>query len=235
MAYILSSQDVRITQQSASIAARLGAFVIDGLIILAMYLVIASSNIFILFESASMEYTVPFFLFAPLLYPVICETTMSGQTVGKKVFHTRVVTLEGGGPKMTSFIMRWLMLPFDIIGAMGVGELCIFFTKRQQRLGDLVAGTWVVRTETYNTEHIDLSDYEVPNGFIPFFPRAKNLTPAQAALLEEVVSNYFSDEMIAAAEDLKKEVEAIVGPDTSNNTYSYFKTVLDNYRFEVAG
>lgn len=234
MAYILSSQDVRITQQSASIAARLGAFVIDGLIILAIYLVMVASDIFALLSVDSMEYLSFFIIFAPLLYPVICETTMSGQTVGKKVFHTRVVTLEGGGPKMTSFIMRWMMLPFDIIGAMGVGELCIFFTKRQQRLGDLVAGTWVVRTETYNTEHIDLSDYEVPDAFVPTYPRAKNLTPAQAALLGEVVSNYFCDEMITAAEDLKKEVEAVVGPDTSNNTYIYFKNVLDNYRFEVA-
>ena len=41
------------------------------------------------------------------------------------------------------------MLPFDIIFAMGIGELCIFFTKKQQRLGDLIAGTWVVKTEEF--------------------------------------------------------------------------------------
>lgn len=86
----------------------------------------------------------------PYLYPLLYETMASGQTIGKKLLHIRVVSLDGGGPKMTSFILRWLLLPIDLFLSAGIGPLCIFFTKHQQRLGDLVAGTWVVRTQDYD-------------------------------------------------------------------------------------
>ncbi len=91
----------------------------------------------------------------PYLYPLISETVASGQTLGKKLLHIRVVDLEGGGPKISAFILRWLILPIDVLGSAGIGPLCVFFTKHQQRLGDLVAGTWVVRTQEY--EKVDFS------------------------------------------------------------------------------
>ncbi len=91
----------------------------------------------------------------PYLYPLISETVASGQTLGKKLLHIRVVDLEGGGPKISAFILRWLILPLDVFGSAGIGPLCVFFTKHQQRLGDLVAGTWVVRTQEY--EKVDFS------------------------------------------------------------------------------
>lgn len=91
----------------------------------------------------------------PYLYPLVSETVASGQTLGKKLLHVRVVDLEGGGPKISAFILRWLILPLDVLGSAGIGPLCVFFTKHQQRLGDLVAGTWVVRTQEY--EKVDFS------------------------------------------------------------------------------
>lgn len=155
MSFFLSSQGVRIKQDPASFAARLGAFVVDMFVMMAMYFVLVKLN-----ESNLLAYLNEHFVgymlwLMPLLYPLVCETSFSGQTLGKKILKIRVVTLDGGGPKITSLILRWLMLPFDIVMAMGIGELCIFFTKRQQRLGDIVAGTWVVRTMEYKKELLD--------------------------------------------------------------------------------
>ncbi len=98
----------------------------------------------------------------PYLYPLISETVASGQTLGKKLLHIRVVDLEGGGPKISAFILRWLILPLDVFGSAGIGPLCVFFTKHQQRLGDLVAGTWVVRTQEY--EKVDFSSLVAEEG-----------------------------------------------------------------------
>lgn len=232
MPYILSSQDVRITQDSASIAARLGALLIDLIIIAAMYFVLIRIGLIDLCSAFNLERLLIIILMLPLAYPVVTETMMGGQTVGKRFLHMRVVTLEGGGPKLTAFIMRWLMLPFDLFFAMGIGQLCVFFTKRQQRLGDLVAGTWVVRTKTYDTDSANLLPYANPQGYVPTYPRAKNLTARQAALLQEVSDNYIEDGVIDAADDYKKRIEAIVGPDLHNSTSEYFKQVLHDYYYE---
>jgi len=234
MAFILSSQDVRITQQSASIAARLGAVAIDTAIIFAMIYALEKAKVFELYDDDSTWVIAFLCTILPFMYPLFCEVLMSGQTIGKKVFHTRVVTIEGGGPKLTSFILRWMMLPFDIIGAMGIGELCVFFTKRQQRLGDIIAGTWVVRTKTYTTEHLSLSNYEVPEGFVQSYPRAKNLSPKQASLIAEVLEHYNAEEVSFASYDFVKEVEKVVGEAHEKDNYEFLSTVLDNYRYESA-
>ena len=149
MQYILSSQGIRIEQEPASFAARLLAFAIDFLLMVVAVILLynmVDAGMFA-FMNSELAYFLAFFL--PYLYPLVYETMASGQTIGKKLLNIRVVTLDGGGPKMTSFILRWLMLPIDVFGSMGIGPLCVFFTKHQQRLGDLVSGTWVVRTREY--------------------------------------------------------------------------------------
>lgn len=156
MQYILSSQGIRIQQEPASFAARLAAFIIDFMLMsfscLVLYLIALSAN---LFDATNSLLVVFLIFFVPYLYPLVFETMGSGQTLGKKVLHIRVVDLEGGGPKISAFILRWLILPLDVFGSAGIGPLCVFFTKHQQRLGDLVAGTWVVRTQEY--EKVDFS------------------------------------------------------------------------------
>ena len=158
MQYILSSQGIRIHQEPASFAARLAAFSID-------FMLMGSAWLFLLlilkegaFEGINGALVITLVILIPYLYPLISETVASGQTLGKKLLHIRVVDLEGGGPKISAFILRWLILPLDVFGSAGIGSLCVFFTKHQQRLGDLVAGTWVVRTQEY--EKVDFSSLE---------------------------------------------------------------------------
>ena len=162
MQYILSSQGIRIHQEPASFAARLAAFSIDF-----MLMGIAWSVLFVTYGAGLLSgmnnvMAIILVILIPYLYPLISETVASGQTLGKKLLHIRVVDLEGGGPKISAFILRWLILPLDVFGSAGIGPLCVFFTKHQQRLGDLVAGTWVVRTQEY--EKVDFSSLVAEEG-----------------------------------------------------------------------
>ena len=162
MQYILSSQGIRIHQEPASFAARLAAFSIDfmlmGIAWLFLLLMLKEGA----FEGINGALVITLVILIPYLYPLISETVASGQTLGKKLLHIRVVDLEGGGPKISAFILRWLILPLDVFGSAGIGPLCVFFTKHQQRLGDLVAGTWVVRTQEY--EKVDFSSLVAEEG-----------------------------------------------------------------------
>ena len=162
MQYILSSQGIRIHQEPASFAARLAAFSIDFMLMGIVWSVLFATYGAGLLSGMNNVMAIILVILIPYLYPLISETVASGQTLGKKLLHIRVVDLEGGGPKISAFILRWLILPLDVFGSAGIGPLCVFFTKHQQRLGDLVAGTWVVRTQEY--EKVDFSSLVAEEG-----------------------------------------------------------------------
>jgi uncharacterized RDD family membrane protein YckC len=79
-------------------------------------------------------------------YDVAFEALASGRTPGKRAAGLRVVRL-GGEPVgfMASAIRNLLRLVDSLPGIYAVGTVCILFSRRNQRLGDLAAGTLVVR------------------------------------------------------------------------------------------
>lgn len=79
-------------------------------------------------------------------YDIAFETLASGQTPGKRWTGLRVVKV-GGSPVgfMASSIRNLLRFVDYIPGSYGVGMICVLVTRLNQRLGDMAAGTVVVR------------------------------------------------------------------------------------------
>ncbi|MDQ4070461.1 MAG: RDD family protein [Actinomycetota bacterium] len=79
-------------------------------------------------------------------YDVLFETLASGRTPGKRWTGLRVVKM-GGGPVgfVASAVRNLLRIVDSLPGVYLVGILSILFTRNNQRLGDLAAGTLVVR------------------------------------------------------------------------------------------
>lgn len=76
------------------------------------------------------------------------ELLWQGQTPGKRLFGLRVVTLDGGVPGPLPVLVRNLIRLLDLFpGAYGVGALAMLLSRRGQRLGDLAAGTVVIRDQ----------------------------------------------------------------------------------------
>lgn len=232
MTYIVSSQNVRIEQQSASIGARAGALLIDLIIMGGLDYLFTIMHLYDLFDHDSTIALGFIIYFLPWIYPVVSETFLNGQTFGKKVFHMRVVTLEGGGPKLTSLILRWLMLPIDLFFACGIGEMCVFFTERQQRLGDIIAGTWVVKTQTYETDNINLNGYNHDDNYQVEYPKAKNLKPSQALVIADAIDASDSPNVRFALLDLSRKVENIVGKSHHDDITAFLTAVLNDYRYD---
>jgi uncharacterized RDD family membrane protein YckC len=78
------------------------------------------------------------------LYGFLSETWF-GCTIGKRICKMRVTTLEGRGVSIVEAFMRNLLWPVDFMpfGYL-LGLILMFFSKRFQRLGDLLAGTIVI-------------------------------------------------------------------------------------------
>ncbi|MGH9009241.1 MAG: RDD family protein [Acidimicrobiia bacterium] len=80
-------------------------------------------------------------------YDVAFETLASGRTPGKRAAGLRVVRLGGEPVGFLASAVRNLLRLVDMQPGFlyAVGAISILFTQRNQRLGDLAAGTLVVR------------------------------------------------------------------------------------------
>jgi uncharacterized RDD family membrane protein YckC len=79
-------------------------------------------------------------------YMVLLETVWSGQTVGKKMLGLRVIQDTGVRVGVYPSLLRNLVRPLDKLPIFYlVGGVAALFSNTQQRLGDLLAGTIVVR------------------------------------------------------------------------------------------
>lgn len=86
---------------------------------------------------------------AVYLYDILFEVLASGRTPGKRVTHLRVVRARGTPVDLPASAIRNLLRLIDWLpAAYLVGLVSILLTKRNQRLGDLAAGTLVIRDAT---------------------------------------------------------------------------------------
>jgi uncharacterized RDD family membrane protein YckC len=82
-------------------------------------------------------------------YPVAMETLWHGRTLGKAAMGLRVVTVEGGPEGFRHAAIRAALGLLEFQATAGLlALLSALLTRRHQRLGDLVAGTLVVRERT---------------------------------------------------------------------------------------
>ena len=146
---------VAIEMPLAGIGSRFIAILIDYIIWGAAFLVLALMAAIILpalhfFGGVSANWAVGiFFLIVFLLqwgYFALFEAFGNGRTPGKRVARIRVIHQSGRGISFVESLARNLVRLVNYLpGFYAVGVVAIFLSRRNQRLGDLVAGTLVVR------------------------------------------------------------------------------------------
>jgi uncharacterized RDD family membrane protein YckC len=78
-------------------------------------------------------------------YFVFFETMWQGQTPGKRVAKIRVVQEDGRPMRLAQAVLRSLLRMID--DTLFIGVFFILFSKREKRIGDLIAGTIVIQEE----------------------------------------------------------------------------------------
>jgi uncharacterized RDD family membrane protein YckC len=130
----------------AGVGSRFSAALIDFLIQLA--LLAALSVAFLIGGDFSgwggaLWVILAFLLFAG--YDVLFEVLNAGRTPGKRLNGIRVVRVDGSPVRFLTSAVRNALRLIDMLFFYLVGITSILVTKRNQRLGDLAAGTLVVR------------------------------------------------------------------------------------------
>jgi len=87
------------------------------------------------------------------MYWTLSEVFLHGQTLGKRLLGIRVVRTDGSPVGLYESAMRNLLRAVDFLPALyATGSLSMLFTKQHRRLGDLLAGTLLVREELFNLD-----------------------------------------------------------------------------------
>jgi len=119
-------------------------------------------------------------------YELFFETIWSGRTPGKRASRVRVVMADGSPVTFTAALVRSLLRIVDFLPTLyGLGAILVFVTSKNQRLGDLAAGTIVVRepkaVEAGLTTMLD--HVSVPAGFDATAITQEQLAVARSYLL----------------------------------------------------
>ncbi|MEA2826083.1 MAG: hypothetical protein QOG43_522 [Actinomycetota bacterium] len=97
-------------------------------------------------------------------YPIALETLWRGRTLGKAAMGLRVVTTEGGPVRFRHAAIRAALGMVDFFMTSGAAAvISVLATKKNQRLGDLVAGTVVLRERT-GLPPPQAAEFSVPPG-----------------------------------------------------------------------
>jgi uncharacterized RDD family membrane protein YckC len=148
-------------------------------------------------------------------YPILLEAFAEGQTVGKRALGIAVVRTDGTPAGFLAAAVRGVVKVIDLLPGVGtVGLVSMVATKRCQRLGDLAAGTLVVRraarpqavaggpvgfdavasgyapppgTETWDTTGLSLEELAAIRAFLD---RRAQLDPGQRALIAQTLAEH---------------------------------------------
>ena len=154
---LVTPEAVVLEFDTAGIGSRMVALLLDVLLQLAvllfLLLVFSSAGLGDVVSGNAGTAVAVFFYFAifstRMLYPAISEAAWRGRTLGKAAMGLRVVTTDGAPVRFRHTIVRAALslVDFELTGGAGA-FFSALFTRRNQRLGDLAAGTLVVRERT---------------------------------------------------------------------------------------
>lgn len=152
---------VAIEMALAGIGSRFVAVLIDtaiwlgGMAVLWLAIFLLLPGI-VRFSKLSGQWAIAIYVFLLFLvfwgYFTLFEAFWNGRTPGKRIARIRVIKNSGRPIGLFESMTRNLIRPLDLLpGCYAVGVIAMFVTRQHQRLGDLAAGTLVVRDRIHES------------------------------------------------------------------------------------
>lgn len=233
---IITSHNVTIEYQLASVLDRFLAFLIDASVLFGWAMIVillASSSVY---SDTYLIFIYTLFVPVYLLYHLVSEMFFGGQSVGKKALGIKVVRLDGQLPGAGECILRWLFRFFDITATVGsFAALYASASEKGQRLGDMVARTVVIKlnpTTRYTISDI-LNIRDAQSHGEAKYPQVVRLTDEDMLLIKNTLERYRSNpnsvHRTLIAEITKKVRELLGITEEPQDQIAFLRSLLQEY------
>ena len=190
-----------------------------------------------------------------ILYHPVCEILMNGQSIGKRLMGIQVVNENGGRPGVSQYIIRWLIRTSDymvlviiiyspLISVYGlqffwalgrslallVTDIFLVNSKKQQRLGDLLAHTILIKTKQ-KTSIDDTIFLNIAEGYTPSFPQVMHLSDRDVNALKSILDAAKKHNDFHLAHNASEKIKTHLKIETNLSPFDFLEVLLKDYNY----
>ena len=232
---INTTQNVTIQYALAPVRDRILAFIID-LVVLAGSILILLFIIMIVFPNSLKGYAA-YFVIIPLFifYSLGSEIILNGQSIGKRILGIKIVKITGKEPTPYDFIVRWAFRFIDIWCSLGsIAIMLISSSERNQRLGDLLANTTVIKLNPWTSIRLnEVLSIKTLDSYKPVYPDVKRFSEEDMLFIKQTVERSGKHNNAAHREALDLLAEKMAGElgltAVPSNKIEFLKTVVNDF------
>lgn len=166
-----------------------------------------------------------------LLYQLICEIIMHGQSVGMRIRKIKVIRLDGKQAGIGNYLLRWLLRPVDIWMLSGaVGIVAISVSKNGQRIGDMAAGTTVVKIN----QQVSLEETifeNIDDNYQLRFPQAEKLNARDVEIMKDCIALYKKTGNLKPVIATGKKLKDVLGIQSDLKSYDFLRILIKDYNY----
>ena len=232
---ITTPQNIDIDYEIAGLGERIVARLID----LALFFLIFILGIFIgsvanWFTGSGVSTIIAVIIYGALFvfYDLIFEIFMNGQSIGKRIMKIKVISLDGGQPRIGQYLLRWLfrIVDFALIEPGLVALIVAAVSEKPQRIGDMVAGTMLIRTVP-RTQVNNIVFMPMYDGYQPVFKEAGQLSDKDVELIHEIINAYIKTGNSVVVYNMALRVKEHLHVTLPNgmNDMLFLQTVIKDY------
>jgi uncharacterized RDD family membrane protein YckC len=234
---ILTGQHVTIQYKPATLLARAGALLLDYFFMSAYSTACICAMTVLINANVIHNFQVYYILFVivvvlPVMtYHFLFETLLGGRTLGKMIVRISVVNIDGSPPGIGAYFLRWILMPVDLFPFGGLGSLLIVFSLYHQRLGDMAAGTIVVKNSFPSILDLDESYYEFDDEYEPAFKNVSCLTEGQIRFISNLLVIKNRESALESIHAAANKIKDILKIDSSMNDRLFLETLVRDYNY----
>src|SRR6476620_4694674 len=235
-----TSFNIELEFELADVMRRFFGWLIDFIVQIAYLMVVSEMLENYLAGTKNTDNSLPFMynlssvemlLYVPvLLYHLMSELLLNGQSIGKKIVGVRVISASGNRPSVYQFLLRWLIRPFDTYFFLLPALISMLVSKKTQRLGDLAAGTLVIKTRVKSSISNTVF-FELEDTYQPRYTNVLRLSDRDMNIIKTILDTSRKQNNYSLAERTSDKIRTALNISEHQDPVEFLETILKDYNY----